>query len=382
MSKDVAVTADQIAKLRTKVDPDSDIGDDATLRRFLVATSGDVDKASTLHHECVIWRKQFAVSKIKVVQVYDELNSGKLVFPEITDKQGRPVMILRPRYVNKATTDLLNFMKLVVYVVEKAIKRMGDNVEELAVIVDFSGASLKNVDFRIPRTLLSTIQNNYPGRVGRINIVNPPWFFKYVFSVISKWMDPVLASKIVIGGQADLLQFFTEDNILEELGGKKKFDFREWARVQVEEEKVDVNALIKQKDDKADDNKEEEVDNLLMQAMQDENIEETMDHAARVGYLTKLGGIVKNWKRRYCILKNGILRYYKDEASLKPQGTVILERARLEHAGADVDKEHAFLIVAPLRTWVFYADNADEKKAWMEVLEKQIEFATHGSNAK
>jgi len=195
----------------------------------------------------LIWREQFAVDKIKVTSVYDELNTGKLICPEINDKQGRPVMILRPRYVSKSQTDLLNFMKLTVYMVEKCISRMKNNVEQIALIVDFTGASLKNVDFRIPRTLITTMLNNYPRRIGSVDVIHPPWFFKYVWTVISAWMDADFRSRVRIGTAKGLLDHFTEDNILEEMGGKKPFDFREWARLQIEEEKVDVNSLIKKK---------------------------------------------------------------------------------------------------------------------------------------
>ncbi len=31
------------------------------------------------------------------------------------------------------------------------------------------------------------------------------------------------------------------------------------------------------------------------------------------GYLTKLGGKIKSWKRRYFVLKNGTLSYWKSQ---------------------------------------------------------------------
>ncbi len=33
------------------------------------------------------------------------------------------------------------------------------------------------------------------------------------------------------------------------------------------------------------------------------------------GYLTKLGGKIKSWKRRYFVLKNGTLSYWKSQVS-------------------------------------------------------------------
>ena len=35
------------------------------------------------------------------------------------------------------------------------------------------------------------------------------------------------------------------------------------------------------------------------------------------GYLTKLGGKIKSWKKRYFVLKNGTLSYWKSQVSKK-----------------------------------------------------------------
>uniref|UniRef100_A0A1S4KKL1 PlekhH1, putative n=1 Tax=Ixodes scapularis TaxID=6945 RepID=A0A1S4KKL1_IXOSC len=45
------------------------------------------------------------------------------------------------------------------------------------------------------------------------------------------------------------------------------------------------------------------------------------------GYLTKLGGKLKTWKRRWFVLKNGALRYYKSQGDTarKPRGQITLD---------------------------------------------------------
>ncbi len=39
------------------------------------------------------------------------------------------------------------------------------------------------------------------------------------------------------------------------------------------------------------------------------------DSLEKCGYLTKLGGKVKNWKRRWFVMKNGEMLYYKSPVS-------------------------------------------------------------------
>ncbi len=37
----------------------------------------------------------------------------------------------------------------------------------------------------------------------------------------------------------------------------------------------------------------------------------------KAGYLTKLGGKIKSWRKRYFVLKNGTLSYWKSQVSEK-----------------------------------------------------------------
>ena len=43
------------------------------------------------------------------------------------------------------------------------------------------------------------------------------------------------------------------------------------------------------------------------------------------GYLTKLGGKIKSWRRRYFVLKNGTLSYWKSQVTLAYTNTLLNE---------------------------------------------------------
>jgi len=51
------------------------------------------------------------------------------------------------------------------------------------------------------------------------------------------------------------------------------------------------------------------------------------------GYLTKEGHKIKNWKRRYFILKDNLLYYFKDRKDKNPVGVIVLDRANVQTAG-------------------------------------------------
>ena len=43
------------------------------------------------------------------------------------------------------------------------------------------------------------------------------------------------------------------------------------------------------------------------------------------GWLTKQGGGVKSWKRRWCVLKDGFISYFKEADNTQPLGAIPLE---------------------------------------------------------
>jgi serine/threonine protein kinase len=104
------------------------------------------------------------------------------------------------------------------------------------------------------------------------------------------------------------------------------------------------------------------------------------------GYLTKLGANVKNWKRRWVILEDYCLTYYKGEDGHGARGSISLEEVeRVEDIASDekreavereekntVGKEHLFLLFTPTRIWYFSADNDRSKKDWISVIKEQL----------
>jgi len=104
------------------------------------------------------------------------------------------------------------------------------------------------------------------------------------------------------------------------------------------------------------------------------------------GYLTKLGAKVKNWKRRWVVLDNYTLTYYKSEDARGACGTINLEdvkrveditsqekREAVEREEKNiVGKDNIFVLYTPNRVWYFIADNEKAKKEWISVIKEQL----------
>jgi hypothetical protein len=66
-------------------------------------------------------------------------------------------------------------------------------------------------------------QNRYPETMGKFFIVNAPWTFSTVWTLVKPWLDEVTVKKIEIsrdGNVKGLLQYIDEENLPKELGGK------------------------------------------------------------------------------------------------------------------------------------------------------------------
>ncbi|XP_055926496.1 uncharacterized protein CG43867-like isoform X1 [Argiope bruennichi] len=89
------------------------------------------------------------------------------------------------------------------------------------------------------------------------------------------------------------------------------------------------------------------------------------------GYLTKLGGKFKTWRRRWFVLKNGMLSYYKSQTDVnrKPQGQIVLDNVcRVNRA----EGAATFEISTGKRTYYLTADSISMMEEWIKVLQNVL----------
>jgi len=91
----------------------------------------------------------------------------------------------------------------------------------------------------------------------------------------------------------------------------------------------------------------------------------------KTGYLLKQGANRKNWKRRWFVLKNGVVQYYASEMDKKPLGRFNLcDCFAIQLADEDKAKRpYTFELLFPNRIFLISAANESERDEWMEALE-------------
>ncbi|XP_047133517.1 pleckstrin homology domain-containing family H member 2 isoform X1 [Hydra vulgaris] len=91
----------------------------------------------------------------------------------------------------------------------------------------------------------------------------------------------------------------------------------------------------------------------------------------KVGWLYKQGGIIKNWKKRWFVLNEGKLNYFKRQEAMnrKPNGQIDLEMvSKISKSGDLLSIE----LTTPLRTYHIAADTLSEADSWLDVLSKSL----------
>ena len=103
-------------------------------------------------------------------------------------------------------------------------RKAGSLLETCCTIMDLKGVGLSKVSstYGYLKSVSAMSQNYYPERLGRLYLINAPWGFATVFSVVKGWLDPVTVQKIhVLGGgyQKELLGQVPAENLPKIFGG-------------------------------------------------------------------------------------------------------------------------------------------------------------------
>ncbi|KAK5172886.1 cytosolic factor, phosphatidylinositol/phosphatidylcholine transfer protein [Saxophila tyrrhenica] len=216
--------------------------DTLSMLRFLRARKFNVELAKQMFVDCEKWRSEFGGGVDNLVRTFEYKEKEQMMqyYPQYyhkTDKEGRPVYIeglgkVDLEAMRKITTDermlenlVCEYEKMVDPRLPACSRKAGQLLETCCTIMDLKGVGLwkaKDVYGYVQRASAIS-QNYYPERLGKLYVINAPWGFSGVFSVVKKFLDPVTVAKIHVlgaGYQKELLEQVPAENLPKEYGGK------------------------------------------------------------------------------------------------------------------------------------------------------------------
>lgn len=220
--------------------PGYDRFDDQTLLRFLRARKFDLEKAQVMWADNEKWRKEFGTDEIARNFEYGEQAEVDKLYPQFyhkTDRDGRPIYIEQLGKIDvgklyKITTQERMLQRLVSEYEKFLGERLpactaasGHLVETSCTILDLTNVGIRS--FYQVKDYVSAAsnigQNHYPETMGKFYIVNAPYLFSTVWSLVKPWLDEVTVAKISILGKnykQELIKQIPEENLPTDLGGK------------------------------------------------------------------------------------------------------------------------------------------------------------------
>ncbi|KAF2174739.1 SEC14 cytosolic factor [Zopfia rhizophila CBS 207.26] len=223
--------------------------DTLTLLRFLRARKFNVELSKQMYASPVDlfidtekWRKEYGgVGVDELVRTFDYKEKPEVFkyYPQYyhkTDKDGRPVYIEQLGNVDltalQTITTQERMMQNLVCEYEKMAdprlpacsRKAGYLLETSCTITDLKGVGIAKATsvYGYLQAISAISQNNYPERLGKLYVINAPWGFSTVFSVVKRFLDPVTVNKIHIlgsGYEKELLAQVPAENLPKEFGG-------------------------------------------------------------------------------------------------------------------------------------------------------------------
>ncbi|KAF2096760.1 putative phosphatidylinositol transporter [Rhizodiscina lignyota] len=221
--------------------------DTLTMLRFLRARKFNVEHSKKMFVDCENWRKDFGgVGVDELTRTFDYPEKAKVFeyYPQYyhkTDKDGRPLYVeqlgkidLKKMY--QITTGERMLQNLVVEYEKMADPRLpacsrkaGQLLETSCTIMDLKGVGISSAPsvYGYLQQASAISQNYYPERLGKLYIINAPWGFAGVFSVVKRFLDPVTVAKIHVlgsGYEKELLTQVPKENLPKQFGGDCECD--------------------------------------------------------------------------------------------------------------------------------------------------------------
>lgn len=91
------------------------------------------------------------------------------------------------------------------------------------------------------------------------------------------------------------------------------------------------------------------------------------------GFLTKQGGSIKTWKKRWFVLKGDTIFYFKTPRDTEQTGEIKLESTCVCNPEKARGKKFYFSVTTPTRTFIMFAESEETMKQWVDKISQAID---------
>ncbi|KAJ0254799.1 Uncharacterized protein HA466_0106590 [Hirschfeldia incana] len=159
------------------------------VERFLKGKGDNVKKAAKQLLSCLSWRQDMEIERLGAEEFSTELSDG-VAYIAGHDGDSRPVIIFRFKNDYQKLRTQKQFSRLVAFTMETAISSMSSNAERSVVILfDASFFRSSSAFANLLLATLKIIADNYPCRLYKAFIIDPPSFFSYIWKGVRPFVE-------------------------------------------------------------------------------------------------------------------------------------------------------------------------------------------------
>jgi hypothetical protein len=213
MDDKITQLQEYVTRERQSIDCDYVITN-TTFKRFLVGSKDDVQAAGKKLLDFLKWR---TIEKPELI-TFDNPgvaleHSKGYAFMHKTDKLNRPVIYVEAKKYDKNNREFDDVKKLVICLIENALKHTLPHEEKVVVVIDLHEFSLfKTMDYEVVKMFIQILQANYDEILGVGVLVNSPFIFWACWKIIHPWLDPTTAAKIKFASPKELSDIIDIEN--------------------------------------------------------------------------------------------------------------------------------------------------------------------------
>ena len=197
---------------------------DRKLLRFLRARQFNLRKSAKMLREDIAFRKSLESHGFFSRDDFDcmvAMCEEGFIYRAGEDKQGRPAIVYKAKHFwpSLVTRDADIILFFCFYM--DCLVRMADakGLDGFTCIADLKGWGMSNFSLAYTKVSVRLLQDHYPERLGKVNVVNAPWVFNAAWRMVRPLLDERTRSKINVCRKMEYLKKDYDEAVLEEQYG-------------------------------------------------------------------------------------------------------------------------------------------------------------------
>jgi len=204
---------------------------DRFIMACLFSRKMDIERTIKMLKNHLKWRMNNGYGKIpkweEVDKAFLEANIGMMI-PGTRCKEGNSIIYCKMGRLIPSDFGK-NYIKTIVdyviwnYSVGTFLNGLDFHRNGLIVITDLQGLGWKNIDFGLQKKVNSALMDNFPLRIQKVILLNPPSIVPALISCFRIFIKKKIMDRIEISTVEDLENFIDKDNLWQDFGGNVEY---------------------------------------------------------------------------------------------------------------------------------------------------------------